>query len=164
MDNHKDDFLLQQCCPPNYLNLSQPRPGINSGFLCAFYLSEVKLHLIRSFCDCNFDLLCAYVRISNLSFILVSIHRCRRKNVRNFIYELHSQLGDLVAESHRVIIIGDINIHLGDATAAQKLWQSFLQECSLKLFMAFSTYSFGHILNHLFSSENLCLEAFLVYC
>src|SRR2546426_5903875 len=96
----------------------------------------------------SFESLCVRLTIASSSYLLLTIYRPPSSNMTIFLSEFSTLLEDIISSLSELIITGDLNIHVDDATCyTATSFLSILHSFGLSQLVDFPTHISGHTLD-----------------
>ena len=155
-----EDISLRLSAPPGYSFVDAVRASDPShGGLVIFYQSRFTCSSLRIPSPTTFECLCVRLTCaeSGESFILLLIYRPGSQQVTNlFFEELSAVLEALIIQRCRLIIGGDLNIHVDEPTnSSSTRLQVLLSSFALKQHVSEPTHVRGHTLDLMITGDDI---------
>ena len=147
--------ILNSIVPPNYSIIHAPRLHGKGGGIALVFRSFLKVSRIGLPTFKSFESLCLSLSVSNFTCKLLIIYRPPQTSVATYLDEFSSLLSDLVSSPSELLISGDFNIHVDDASAAySQPFLSLLDSFDLHQHVNTPTHECNHTLDLLISRSN----------
>jgi hypothetical protein len=155
------DLALRRSAPSCYSIVDAPRPGYagfgpNYGGLAVVYRNCYSARVITiSICPTSFEILVCHV--NPVKLVLVTVYRPSSQNITETFFEEFTSLLEIVSMyGSEIVLTGDFNIHIDDATDVNaRRFLDLLDAFDLHQHVTLSTHACGHTLDLLITRSTL---------
>jgi len=154
---------LIACAPPGYKYVEAARPrkdnmstSTNHGGVCLLYESSLHVRLVQLPVFSTFEVVTAFVQRAGFNAVVVVVYRPGSSGVtQSFFDDLSDLLERLSTFSAPLMITGDFNIHVDDATNIHVSKFTDILSChSLRQHVTSPTHVHGHTLDLLITRDD----------
>ena len=162
LDCDKHSSVIPEVLPSGYRIQAITRPdGRQGGGIALIYRECMKLKILQIDTLCTtFEKHLVTVQIGNLHFTLMTVYRpppspSNKLKIADFYVEWPLLLDELNSSTHKVIIVGDINIHLDEFNKHDtSKFLSMIKSVGMLQHVDKPTHKSGHILDVVITRES----------
>ena len=147
MKSNTPDFRMTEeaICPPDYKLIHKQRENGKRGGGLGLLVKECAKPSVLKYSGTASSFENLMVRL--FDFILAILYRPPNTNVITFLEELDGLLSFLYTSNKKIVLVGDVNIHLETSNSNAVAYHDLLESYSLLNLTTKPTHTGGHVLN-----------------